>query len=323
MKNFGKHIPRHPSLKQPQFKHFRVGPVSIRLRNRLWKTRLLDSLDLFHPTYYDLSEGLSFSDFSCPTVVTVYDFIYAVYANAIEGSEGVIRDQTNAIRRADHVICISKSTENDLLERFPEKYGKTSVIYLASSFEIQPPLAEQAIFENPSFLFVGNRWHYKNFSFLLRVFAKASESNPHIRLRIVGAPLTKEERSQIHLLRIGDKVQLTAYPDEQQLISLYRSSVALVYPSLYEGFGLPPLEAMACGTLAITSNTTSLPEVMGDAGIMLDPTREADWVECILKTAEGGEDRGLMIDRGRERVRKFSWTRTVEQHLEVYRRLMS
>src|SRR5207249_1708818 len=90
-----------------------------------------------------------------------------------EGSEGVIRDQTEAIRKADHIICISKATENNLLERFPEKQGKTSVIYLGSSFEVQPPLAEQAIFEKPSFLFVGRRGGYKNFVFLLRAIAKA------------------------------------------------------------------------------------------------------------------------------------------------------
>jgi glycosyltransferase involved in cell wall biosynthesis len=255
-------------------------------------------------------------------VLTVYDFIYATYAKLIEGSEGVIHDQTEAIRKADHIICISKSTENNLLERFPEKQDKTSVIYPASSFGIQP-LAEQAISENSSFLFVGGRWGYKNFSFLLRVFARACESNPRIRLHVVGAPLTTEERWQIHLLGISDRVEVTVYPDEQQLINIYRSSVALVYPSLHEGFGIPPLEAMACRTLAITSNTTSLPEVMGDGGIMLDPTREADWVECILKTAKGGEERDLMIDRGLERVRMFSWEKTVKQHLEVYRRLVS
>ncbi len=81
---------------------------------------MLRQLDLFHPTYYDLTYGFSFSDFKCPTVLTVYDFIYAIYPKLIEGSEGVIRDQTEAIRKADHIICISKSTENNLLERFPE-----------------------------------------------------------------------------------------------------------------------------------------------------------------------------------------------------------
>jgi glycosyltransferase involved in cell wall biosynthesis len=323
VEDFGRNVPSHPNLEQPRFKHFRPRRISVRVHERWWKPRLLDSLDLFHPTYYELTDGFSFSDFKCPTVLTVYDFIYAIYPKLIEGSEGVIRDQTEAIRKADHIICISKATENNLLERFPEKQGKTSVIYLGSSFEIQPPLAEQAIFEKPSFLFVGYRDGYKNFSFLLRVFARACESNPRIRLQVAGPPLTTDERWQIHLLGISDRVEVTVYPDEQQLISLYRSSVALVYPSLHEGFGLPPLEAMACRTLAITSNTTSLPEVMGDGGIMLDPTREVDWVECILKTAQGGSERDLMMERGLERVRLFSWKSRVEQHLEVYRRLVS
>jgi glycosyltransferase involved in cell wall biosynthesis len=324
VENFGKHVPSHPNLEQPSFKLFRPRRFSGPLRDKWWKPRLLDSLDLFHPTYYDLTYGFSFSDFKCPTVLTVYDFIYAIYPKLFEGSEGVIREQTDAIREADHIICISKATENDLLERFPEKQGKTSVIYLGSSFGIQPPLAEQAIFEKPSFLFVGgHRGGYKNFVFLLRAIAKASKTNSRIRLRVVGSPLTMEERWQIHLLGISDRVEAVTYPDEQQLISLYRSSVALVYPSLHEGFGIPPLEAMACRTLAITSNTASLPEVVGNGGIMLDPTREVDWVECILKTAKGGGDRDLMIDRGLERVRMFSWKKTVEQHLEVYRRLVS
>ncbi len=322
VEDFGRNVPSHPNLEQPRFKHFRPGRISVRVRERWWKPRLLDSLDLFHPTYYDLTDGFSFSDFKCPMVLTVYDFIYVIYRKLIEGAEGVIRNQTEAIRNADHIICISKATENNLLERFPEKQGKTSVIYLGSSFEIQPPLAEQAIFEKPSFLFVGGRGGYKNFSFLLRVFARACESNPRIRLQIAGAPLTTEERRQMQMLGISDRVEAVTYPDEQQLISLYRSSVALVYPSLHEGFGMPPLEAMACRTLTITSNTTSLPEEMGDGGIMLDPTREADWVECLLKIAKGGGERDVMIERGLERVRLFSWKSTVDRHLDVYRRLV-
>ena len=91
----------------------------------------------------------------------------------------------------------------------------------------------------------------------------------------------------------------------------------------HEGFGMPPLEAMACRTLAITSNTTSLPEVMGNSGIMLDPTREVDWVESLLKIAGGGGDRDSMIERGLDRVRKFSWKSTVDRHLVIYGRLAS
>ncbi len=212
VEDFGRNVPSHPNLEQPRFKHFRPGRISVRVRERWWKPRLLDSLDLFHPTYYDLTDGFSFSDFKCPMVLTVYDFIYVIYRKLIEGAEGVIRNQTEAIRNADHIICISKATENNLLERFPEKQGKTSVIYLGSSFEIQPPLAEQAIFEKPSFLFVGGRGGYKNFSFLLRVFARACESNLRIRLQVAGAPLNTEERWQIHLLGISHRVDVTVYP---------------------------------------------------------------------------------------------------------------
>jgi glycosyltransferase involved in cell wall biosynthesis len=321
--DFGKNAPSHPNLEQPRFKPFRPGRISRQVRERWWKPRLLGSVDLFHPTYYDLTEGYSFSDFKCPMVLSVHDFIYAIYLKLTIESEWNIRNQTEAIRKADFIICVSKATENDLLKRFPEKRNKTSVIYHGSSFGIQPPLTEQDIFENPSFLFVGGRFGYKNFSFLLRVFAKASESNPRIRLRIAGAPLSMEERWQIHLLGISDRVEATVYPDEQELKDLYRSSVALVYPSLHEGFGIPPLEAMACRTLAITSNSTSLPEVVGNGGIMLDPKCEADWVECLLKTAQGGGDRDLIIERGLERVRLFSWKKTVDRHLAVYHNLAS
>jgi glycosyltransferase involved in cell wall biosynthesis len=321
VEDFGTNAPSHPNLERPRFKHFRPGRISNRVRERWWKPRLLGSLDLFHPTYYDLTEGYAFSDFKCPTVLTVYDFIYAIYPKMTMNSEWNIHNQTAAIRKADFVVCISRATENDLLERFPEKRGKTSVIYLGSAFEIQPPPAEQEIFKNPSFIFVGGRFGYKNFAFLLRVFARASQSNPRIRLRIAGAPLSADELWQIHLLGISDRVESVVYPNEETLKQLYRSSVALVYPSLHEGFGIPPLEAMACRTLAITSNTTSLPEVVGNGGIMLDPTREADWIECLLKTAQGGGDRDLMIERGLERVRQFSWKKSVDQHLEIYRNL--
>jgi glycosyltransferase involved in cell wall biosynthesis len=320
--DLGKNMPSHPNLKTSCSKRFRPSRVSTRVRDWCWKPRILRGVDLFHPTYYDLSEGMSLTDYNCPMVLTVHDFVYARYAKLIEGSELVIHHQTKAIQRADFIICISRATEQDLLNRFPEKQGKTLVVYHGPSFGIQPPLADEAIFENPSFLFVGGRGGYKNFYFLLRGFAKASRSNSRIRLRIAGAPLSTEDRWQIHLLGISDKVEAMVYPDERQLMGLYRSSVALVYPSLHEGFGIPPLEAMACRTVAITSNTSSLPEVVGDGGIMLDPTCEEDWAECLLEMAKGGANRDMIVERGLNRLNCFSWEKSIEQHLDIYRRLI-
>src|SRR5260370_19419395 len=116
-----------PILNSRDLNIFAPARISVRVRERWWKPRLLDSLDLFHPTYYDLTYGFSFSDFKCPTVLTVYDFIYAIYPNLFVGAEGVIRDQTAAIRKADQIICISKATDNNFLERFPEIHVKTSL----------------------------------------------------------------------------------------------------------------------------------------------------------------------------------------------------
>ena len=321
VEDFGTNAPSHPNLEQSHFKPFRPGRISSRVRDLWWKPHLLRKLDLFHPTYYGLIDGFSFSDFKCPVVVTVHDFIYATYPKLTDWSESNIRHQMEAIRRADHIICISKATQNELLERFPDRQDKTSIIYHGSSFEIQPPLAEQAIYENPTFLFVGGRGCYKNFFFLLRVFAKASKSNPCIRLRVAGAPLTAEERWQIHLLGISDRVEAVVYPDESKLMELYRSSVALAYPSLHEGFGIPPLEAMACGTIPVTANTTSLPEVVGDGGIMLDPMDEDIWTDCLIRLARPFPERGQLLERGRQRAKQFTWAESVRQHLAIYRNL--
>ncbi|HEX3800822.1 MAG TPA: glycosyltransferase family 1 protein, partial [Verrucomicrobiae bacterium] len=297
VEDFGNHAPNHPNLKQPRLKGA-SRPGIAQFYDAWWKPQLLRGVDVFHPTYYDVTWGYALEDFKGPLVVTVYDFVYAWYAKVIDGSDRVLRDQRKAVERADHVVCISKATEEGLLERFPEKRGKTSVSYLGSSFEVQPPVAAETIFEQPTFLFVGGRGGYKNFSFLLRAFAKAREVNGKLRLRVAGSPLTGDEKWQLYFLGLTDAVEVSVFPSEADLMKLYRSSVALVYPSLHEGFGIPPLEAMACRTLAITSNTTSLPEVVGDGGIMLDPLRENDWVEAMLKAAQGGGERGEMIERG-------------------------
>jgi glycosyltransferase involved in cell wall biosynthesis len=322
VRDLGKNEPRHPNLVRSRFHFFHPGPVSFRLHALWHKPRLLANVDLVHLTYFDVMMGYSLADFKCPVVVTAHDFLYHRYPKLMNGAEKVIHHQNEGIGRADFIICISKFTENELLKRFPEKAGKTVVIYHGSSFEIQAPVKDAAIFDRPAFLYVGSRAGYKNFSFLLRAFARAAESNPRIRLRVAGAPWNEDERWQIHILGITDKVELVIYPDEQQLLEMYRSSAALVYPSLNEGFGLPPLEAMACRTVVISSDSTSLPEVVGNGGILLDPSRESDWVECILKIAQSGPDRASLIAKGLERVRLFSWKDTVSRHVALYRQLV-
>jgi len=315
-------LPRHPRLDTSTLSSIRPRRYTQPLKLAYWKRCLLGSASLAHPTYYSLTGGLKFSDFKCPVVVTVYDFIGATYPQLEAHSDVTVQCQREAILAASHVICISRFTEQDLLNRYPQVAGKTSVIHLGSSFPVCPAPQSDGIFARPTFLFVGSRSTYKNFLLLLRAFARASQSLPHIRLHVAGPPLSGEEKWEMHFLGITDKVESSVFPDENALRELYRQSVALLYPSRHEGFGIPPLEAMACGTLAVTSNTTSLPEVVGDGGIMLDPADESAWTECILQVANRQLDRGALLERGRARASQLTWERTVESHVQVYQKLV-
>jgi len=322
VKDFGSNVPHHPNLSIHNPPHFRPGRLRERFYRHWWRPRLAEKVQLLHPTYYELTSGFKLSDFKCPVVTTVHDMVYARFPKQIDGAEHIIQAQRASVLRADKVICISKSTENELMEFIPEAAGKTTIIYHGSSF---PPLAssnEAELFKLPTFLFVGYRGGYKNFSMVLRAFARASGGNSALRLKVVGPALFPEERWQIHFLGISDKVISLVYPDEKTLQESYQSSVALLYPSRYEGFGIPPLEAMSCGTIPVTANATSLPEVVGDGGIMLDPADEDSWADCIAKLARPFPGRADLLERGRNRVKLFTWKDCAERHRSLYQELI-
>ena len=317
--DLGTNAPQHVNLRTCNGPFFRPRRVSHKVRKIRWHLNFNQRTSLLHPTYYDLSDGIDLQAVRCPVVLTVYDMIYANYPDLMDGADLVVRTQREAILRADHIVCISKETERDLLERIPQATGKTSVIYLGSSFANVNGAVVHDTASRPSFLYVGGRTGYKNFALLLRAFAAAAQSCRNIRLHVAGAPLADYERWQIHFLGITHLVEAHVFPDEHALQELYRSSLALLYPSRHEGFGIPPLEAMSCGTVAVTANTTSLPEVVGDGGIMLDPTDEAQWVDCILGLAKGTVNRAELIARGFKQAGRFSWETTATQHIQLYK----
>jgi glycosyltransferase involved in cell wall biosynthesis len=322
IKAFRANAPSHPNLRLKTVPDFRPRRYLRPLAQKLWKPGIIRNTNLLHPTYYDMTSGLALSDFKCPVVQTVYDLIYARFPRQMDDAQAFIQSQQKAVQRADRVICLSKSTERDLLEFIPEAAGKTTVIHLASSLAVAEPITDGRQFDNPTFLFVGARAGYKNFILLLRAFAKAATVAPNLRLQLAGPPLTAEERWQIYDLGISDRVVDVVFPDEATLQGLYHTSVALLYPSRYEGFGIPPLEAMACGTLAVTANTSSLPEVVGEAGIMLDPADEGAWTDCIIKLSQPFHGRDELLAKGRLRAAQFSWAECARRHREIYQALL-
>jgi glycosyltransferase involved in cell wall biosynthesis len=317
------HYPKHPNLQLQEFPNFRPYRIAHKLRSNYFRWCNEDrSFDVFHPTYYFLLSGETFSRTRHPLVITVYDMIHELFADVMADTEATIRAKRAAIDAADAIICISESTKRDLLTYFPAVKSITVVTHLASEFSRDWADGAEEIPPQPYFLYVGSRTKaYKNFDTLLIAFAKAASTNPDLLLCVVGAPFNDPERQQIGELKLTARIQHYHHASDTHLAKLYRCSVAFVYPSLYEGFGIPPLEAMACGTVVVAANSSSIPEVVGDAGILFEPKAVDDLADILLELLDSPSKREDMIAKGFDRNQQFSWEKTAAQTVEVYRSL--
>lgn len=313
--------PAHPRLRLHRFRRFRPQRLSLKLE-RVFFGRVEDSFrfDIAHPTYYTLLSQREVSDYRCPVVITVWDMIHELFPELYPDGEFVARKR-RAIEAADAVICISENTRSDLLSRYKVGEDRVLVTHLASSLDLTLGRGDEHTPSRPYFLYVGARAGYKNFDSLLSAFAAALTLEPEIALCVVGAPFSDGEQKRIGQLQLTGRVENYGRVSDRQLVALYRRSVAFVYPSLYEGFGIPPLEAMQCGTPVIAANRSSIPEVVGNAGILVDPERADELTDALVALANQPALRESLIARGHDRVTQFSWDRTTEQTLNVYRNL--
>src|SRR5262249_25004462 len=151
------------------------------------------------------------------------------------------------------------------------------------------------------------------FSGLLKAFAKVFDANSEVRLAVVGAKFSAAEERYINELKLTGKIINYGYASDNHLAKLYRHSLAFVYPSLYEGFGIPPLEAMACGGLVVAANQASIPEVVGDAAILFDPDAKDQLPSILEQISKGFAQREEFIAKGFDRVKLFSWEKTASQ----------
>jgi glycosyltransferase involved in cell wall biosynthesis len=280
--------------------------------SKLWLRA--NQTQVVHETFYSL-EGVTPKN--AKTVLTVYDFTDEKFAP----DNPVIAAKTAAIERADHLICISENTRKDLLERFDISPNKTSVIYLASSLENSVPKGEQkeSKLDSPYILYVGDRSGYKNFQRLLQAYASSRSLVKDFKLVCFGSlPLSEQEMALSKSLSIPDGQILWFSGDDATLSSFYRNASALVYPSLYEGFGFPPLEALSLGCPVVCSNTSSMPEVSGDAAEYFDPYNVESIANAIEKVTYSQERIEQLTQRGFERAKLFSWDEIAEQTKQVY-----
>lgn len=227
-------------------------------------------------------------------------------------------------KKAGLIICDSKSTEDDFTSLFPGAKDKLRVVPLGVGPEFHP-LPGREPTANPYILHVGNIASRKNLVRLVGAFEALAGSHSQLRLVLAGRLSYRHEEvlEKIAASECRDRIALPGYVPRSELAALYRGAQALVFPSLYEGFGLPALEAMACGTPVIASKRSSLPEVVGKAGLLVNPESGEEIAGTIDRLLSDSALRERLSQAGPRRAGEFSWKRTAHETLAVYREAAS
>lgn len=272
-----------------------------------------DKFDIIHPTYYEpyiLSrKGKS------KLVITVHDMIHELYPEYFH--DNTKQKKKKMIEAADAIIAISENTKKDLLKFFPGiSAEKIKVIYHGNSFPVQKEAQEKQNY----ILFTGQRRNYKNFNNFVKAVAPLLLKY-NLNLVCTGPAFDIEENNFLKKLGIQEKVFHKSASDKE-LIDLYSHALVFVFPSMYEGFGIPILEAFASKCPLVCSNSSSLPEIGGDAAIYFDPLNIDDMREKIESVIVSKDLQNELIEKGCEQLKKFSWEQTAEQTFELYEQLI-
>lgn len=278
--------------------------------------------DVVHETYYSNRPSCSGT---VPRVVSVYDMIHERFSEGFAPDDPTARNKAIAVNRADHVFCISENTRRDLLDAHQLDENRVSVTYLGYDTLPDPSLsAVDLVGTTPYLLYVGARKGYKNFEGLLSAFAKSTWLTSNFRLVCFGAGgFSHEELASIVQLGLSESQVVHLGGGDDRLAALYKGAAALVYPSMYEGFGIPPLEAMSLDCPVICSNTSSIPEVVGQAGEYFDPYSTESMLVAIENVLQSSSRRQELVELGHRRRQLFSWERCALETYDVYRRLAS
>jgi glycosyltransferase involved in cell wall biosynthesis len=226
------------------------------------------------------------------------------------------------------IIAVSQSTKDDLIHCLDIPDERISVVHEGIDHSLFRPVSHR-IYNHPYILFVGAEHPRKNFTTLLKAFSQL-KSEPRLKeLKLVKVgnaggqevDFRRQTMGVVESLHLSREVIFTDFVPETDLPAYYSGAEVFALPSLYEGFGFPVLEAMACGCPVITSNTSSLPEVVGEAGIMVDPHNTDSLAQAIWRVLTDSELRDNMIRKGLEQSKRFSWEKVAEETREVYNKV--
>lgn len=277
--------------------------------------------DLVHETYYFPEPALR----GRPAVVTVHDMIHELFPKDFPANDSTSRYKHSAVERADHVICVSESTRNDLVRIFGVPERKISVVLhgFDSSMSGRTGAEYRTPSGRPFILYVGQRRGYKNFDGLIEAMGRSIRlRNDFDLVAFGGGAFTPTELGSIAAAGLSANHVLQVGGGDNFLGSLYSAARVFVYPSLYEGFGIPPLEAMAHDCPVICCNTSSLPEVVGEAAELFAPTGDDSLRTAMEHLVYSDEALTNLRLLGHQRVRRFSWQKCAADTLQVYKNLL-
>lgn len=248
-------------------------------------------------------------------ITTVHDFIYEQRPMSLKER---IRTKLNynAIRNSQAIICVSENTKKDLLKFVPEVkeekiyviHNGVSEVYRQLNLIPYPDLVD-------SILFVGGRQSYKNFDLAIKII-----KNTEFKLLICGAPLTKKEKAILNTV-IPNRYKNIIYPSNEELNNIYNSVFCLLYPSSYEGFGIPVLEAQRAGCPVIAMNSSSIPEIIGNKGLIFRK-EESNFIFKYLENLKDSRFRKDIIESGLENSKNYSWEKMARQYMALYSKLL-
>jgi glycosyltransferase involved in cell wall biosynthesis len=330
--------PTRDTLPEGSNVSYREAQLSAKWLYRLWYLlrvplpvqRFTGEIDLFHSPDFVLPPVRG----SIPTLVTVHDLSFAHYPETF--TPALLRFLNGAVprsvQRATHVLADSEATCADLIEIWNTPPEKISVLYSGVHSRFHP-IADEAklarvqqkygLAGKPYLLSVGTVQPRKNYRMLIRAFSSLADQWPH-NLAIAGGNgwLFDETLAEAERHGIGARVHFLGFVDDEDLPALYSGATIFLFPSLYEGFGLPPLEAMACGAPVMVSDASCLPEVVGSAAIQLPASDEEAWRAALAELLRDNIRRSHMVAAGFIRAREFTWEKAAKQLRRIYQELL-
>lgn len=278
--------------------------------------------DVFHPTYFDpyFLEYIG----QKPFALTIHDMIYELYPEFFSNAEEIIKNKKLLAEKAAKIIAVSNKTKEDIVKFYGSSFAdKIEIIYHGSSLKASYPASESTNFKTRFgryFLYTGARNVYKNFLFMIESCAEFLIEKD-LKIVCSGSPFSDIEQKFFDSLNISNRV-IHYFASDNELFWLYKNAIAFIFPSYYEGFGIPILEAFEAETPCLLAKSSCFPEIAEDAALYFDPKAKNEIVSAMSNVLDKNIA-GHLVEKGKERLKDFSWKKTAERTLNIYKSLLN